>query len=140
MQHQRVSISPKGAHEGRINPRVPFEMIGDAGAVLDFTEKMPERRGAESMQMLDEALAPKPRSRVNAALHARPPAAFAARSWRLPHKAVESRAERRRWAAVVIASERRADCFKIGAVLKRKARCDGRISGNRFDRRARLVR
>jgi len=53
MQHRRVSISPEGAHEGRINPRVPFEMIRDAGAVLDLAEEMAERRRAEPMEMFD---------------------------------------------------------------------------------------
>jgi hypothetical protein len=55
MQHRRVSIAPEGAHELRVYPRVPFEMIGDAGAVLDFAEKMPR---AELVQVLDEAAAP----------------------------------------------------------------------------------
>ena len=59
MQHRRVSITPEGAHELRVYPRVSLEMIGDAGAVLDFAEKMPERRRAEPMEMFDEALAPK---------------------------------------------------------------------------------
>lgn len=53
MQHRRVAISTEGAHEGRINLRVPFEMIGNAGAVLDFAEEMAERRRAEPMEMFD---------------------------------------------------------------------------------------
>jgi hypothetical protein len=40
----------------------------------------------------------------------------------------------------VIAGERRADCFKIGAKLKRDRNCHGCIAGDRFDRRAGLVR
>jgi hypothetical protein len=59
MQYRRVSITPEGAHELRVYPRVAFEMIGDAGAILDFAEEMAERRRAEPMQMFDEALTPK---------------------------------------------------------------------------------
>jgi hypothetical protein len=61
MQHRRVSISPEGADERRINLRVAFEMIGNAGAILDFAEEMAKRRRAEPMEMFDQALAPKPR-------------------------------------------------------------------------------
>ena len=63
MQHRRVSITPEGAHELRVYPRVSLEMIGDAGAVLDFAEKMPERRRAEPVKAFDEALATKPPGR-----------------------------------------------------------------------------
>lgn len=59
MQHRRVSITPEGAHELRVYPRVSLEMIGDVGAVLDFAEEMAERRRAEPMETFDEALAPK---------------------------------------------------------------------------------
>jgi hypothetical protein len=59
MQHRRVAITPEGAHELRVYPRVSLEMIGDAGAVLDFAEEMAERRRAEPMEMFDEALAAK---------------------------------------------------------------------------------
>jgi hypothetical protein len=68
MQHRRVSITPERADELRVYPRVSLEMIGDAGAVLDFAEEMPERRRAEAVQMLDETLAPKASHRFCAQL------------------------------------------------------------------------
>ena len=63
MHPGRELIAPEGAHEGRINPRVSFEMIGNAGARLDFAKEMAEWRRAEPIQPLDEALAPKPPDR-----------------------------------------------------------------------------
>jgi hypothetical protein len=49
--------------EIRINPRISFEMIGNAGARFDLTKEMAERRQTEPMKMLDKALAPKPPDR-----------------------------------------------------------------------------
>lgn len=56
----REPVAAERPDEFGIDPRIGIEMIGDVGAVLDFAEKMRERRGAEPMQMLDEALAPEP--------------------------------------------------------------------------------
>ncbi len=58
MQHRRVSITPEGAHELRVYQQVPLEVIGNAGAGLNFLEEMAERRRAEPVQMLVEAATP----------------------------------------------------------------------------------
>jgi hypothetical protein len=59
-QGRRVAIPAKRAHERGINLRIGFETIGDAGAVLDLTKEMAERRRPEPMKAFDEALLAKP--------------------------------------------------------------------------------
>ncbi len=60
----RELATAEGAHEFGIDLRVVFEPGGDIGPCryLDFADKMPQRRRAEPMQMLDEALSPEPRA------------------------------------------------------------------------------
>ena len=57
MQRRSKSIAAERAHERRIDLRVPFEMMRDAGAAFDLAQKIAERRRAKAMQVLDEAAA-----------------------------------------------------------------------------------
>jgi hypothetical protein len=60
MKEGSEAIAPEGVHELGVNLRVSFEMIGNAGARLDFAKEMAEWRRAEPLKMLDEALALEP--------------------------------------------------------------------------------
>jgi hypothetical protein len=62
-QGRREAIPAQRAHERGVNLCVSFEMIGDAGAVLNLAQKIAQRRRAKPMEGFDKALASKPMAR-----------------------------------------------------------------------------
>jgi hypothetical protein len=63
---RREFVPAEGSHEFWIDLRVAFEPGSDVNpcGILDFADKMPERRRAEAVQMLDKQLAPESRLRL----------------------------------------------------------------------------
>jgi hypothetical protein len=71
VQYRRVLIAAKRANEPGMNLRVSFEMVRNAGAVLDLAKEIVKRCRPEPMKVLDETSAPCNHDRVMVLLSAR---------------------------------------------------------------------